>query len=44
MKKDNLLFEKIEIRGNAHAAIHLRKINQFSETCFYLHVNNSQYN
>ena len=28
-KSKRILFEKIEIRGNAHAAIHLRTINQF---------------
>ena len=28
-KSKRILFEKIEIRENAHAAIHLRTINQF---------------
>ena len=30
------------IRGNAHATVHLRTINQFLKLV-YLHVNNSQY-
>ena len=38
----HVLFEKIVIRGNAHAAIHLRMINQFLELALF-YVNNSQY-
>jgi len=40
-KSKRILFEKIEIRGNAHAAIHLRTINQFLKLVYFL-FNNSQ--
>jgi hypothetical protein len=38
-KSQRVLFEKIMVRGNAHAAVHLRMINQFLE---FIYVNNSQ--
>ena len=34
---------EIVIRRNAHAAVHLRMINQFQEYVLFTYINNSQY-